>query len=293
MVRKQIGDGTTGEDQRMSVASNIQMIKQFATNKDVDVDKLERLLVMQEHLIEREAKGIFSEDMTTVQQAAKKVVAKSKSEKGKYAKYDALDAMLRPLYTAHGFSLKFDTGQGSDPNPVPQDNVRVWLYVSHQAGWTDNVHVDMPIPNRGARGNAGVMTDTQATGAAMSYGMRYLLKFFFNVAVGEEDNNGGAGGGRDHQYQTTTAPQSRSERREEKDVTPKGGGKASRPDGYDTIQKATDDKSRITDSSYKTVSSAMKRNKVPEDQFKKTFGFELRELDKRGLSQTVDWIQEQ
>jgi hypothetical protein len=38
------------------------------------------------------------------------------------------------------------------------------------------------------------MTKTHATGAATSYGMRYLLKMIFNVAVGEDDDDGNGGG---------------------------------------------------------------------------------------------------
>ena len=34
------------------------------------------------------------------------------------------------------------------------------------------------------------MTKTHAMGAGMSYGMRYLLKMIFNVAVGEDDTDG-------------------------------------------------------------------------------------------------------
>jgi hypothetical protein len=34
------------------------------------------------------------------------------------------------------------------------------------------------------------MTKTHATGAAMTYGMRYLLKMIFNVAIGDDDTDG-------------------------------------------------------------------------------------------------------
>jgi hypothetical protein len=47
----------------------------------------------------------------------------------------------------------------------------------------------MPADGKGAKGG-DVMTKTHATGAAMSYGARYLLKYIFNVAVGEDDNDG-------------------------------------------------------------------------------------------------------
>ena len=42
---------------------------------------------------------------------------------------------------------------------------------------------------KGAKGG-DVMTRTHATGAALSYGMRYLLRMIFNVAVGEGDTDG-------------------------------------------------------------------------------------------------------
>ena len=47
----------------------------------------------------------------------------------------------------------------------------------------------MDISGKGAKGG-DVMTKTHAAGSAMTYGMRYLLKLIFNVAIGEEDNDG-------------------------------------------------------------------------------------------------------
>ena len=50
----------------------------------------------------------------------------------------------------------------------------------------------MPADGKGAKGG-DVMTKTHATGSATSYGMRYLLKMIFNVAVGtEKDDDGNA-----------------------------------------------------------------------------------------------------
>jgi hypothetical protein len=51
----------------------------------------------------------------------------------------------------------------------------------------------MPADGKGAKGG-DVMTKTHAAGSAMSYGMRYLLKMIFNVAVGEDDDDGQAAG---------------------------------------------------------------------------------------------------
>jgi hypothetical protein len=50
----------------------------------------------------------------------------------------------------------------------------------------------MPSDGKGAKGN-DVMTRTHAAGSAMSYGMRYLLKAIFNIAIGEDDDGNAAG----------------------------------------------------------------------------------------------------
>ena len=68
--------------------------------------------------------------------------------------------------------------------------VRVLCYVS-RGGHTRTYQIDMPADGKGAKGG-DVMTKTHATGAAASYGMRYLLKMIFNVAVGESDDDGNA-----------------------------------------------------------------------------------------------------
>jgi hypothetical protein len=67
--------------------------------------------------------------------------------------------------------------------------VRVLCYVSHSAGHCRTYTKDMPADGKGAKGG-DVMTKTHAAGAAMSYGMRYLIKGVFNVAVGDEDKDG-------------------------------------------------------------------------------------------------------
>jgi len=106
--------------------------------------------------------------------------------KSRYASYDKLDAALRPIYVRHGFSLSFST----DPSIPPEvEMVRVICYVSHQAGHTRPYYYDMPADGKGAKGG-DVMTKTHARGSAGSYGMRYLLKMIFNVAIGEDDNDG-------------------------------------------------------------------------------------------------------
>jgi hypothetical protein len=56
-------------------------------------------------------------------------------------------------------------------------------------GHEKQYHIDMPADGKGAKGG-DVMTRTHATGSAVSYGTRYLLKMIFNISVGDDDGNG-------------------------------------------------------------------------------------------------------
>lgn len=179
------------QEQHPAVADTsaiIQVIERAAMNPNIDVDKMERLLAMQERIMARNAEQSFNVAMAEVQSQIRQVAADANNPqtRSKYASYSALDKALRPIYTHSGFSLSFDTGEGA-----PQDWVRVVCYVSHRDGHSRTYHADMPADGKGAKGG-DVMTKTHAAGSAMSYGMRYLLKLIFNVAVGEDDDDGNA-----------------------------------------------------------------------------------------------------
>ena len=168
----------------------VAVIERAAMNPDVDIEKMERLLVMQERIMARNAETAFNGAMSSAQAEMRPVAtdASNPQTRSRYASYSALDKAMRPIYTRHGFALSFDTGDGA-----PADWVRVVCYVSHRDGHSKAYHADMPADGKGAKGG-DVMTKTHAAGSAMSYGMRYLLKMIFNVAVGEDDDDGNAAG---------------------------------------------------------------------------------------------------
>jgi hypothetical protein len=164
----------------------ILMIERVAMNPEADMDKLERLLLMKERMFEQRAEQEFNAAMSEAQaeMGLISVDAKNPQTKSKYATYGKIDQAIRPIYTKHGFAVSFDTG-----SDAPAEYVRVMARVSHRSGFARTYHADMPADGKGAKGG-DVMTKTHAAGAAMSYGMRYLLKMIFNVAIGEDDKDG-------------------------------------------------------------------------------------------------------
>jgi hypothetical protein len=171
------------------VPAIVSMIERAARDPAVDIDKMERLLQMQERMVARNAEQAFFAAMTAAQAEMRPVAADSNNPqtRSRYASYAALDRAVRPIYSKHGFSLSFDTEPGA-----PDGFVRVVCFASC-GGHTRKYQVDMPADGKGAKGG-DVMTKTHAVGSGMSYGQRYLLKMIFNIAVGEDDDGNRAGG---------------------------------------------------------------------------------------------------
>lgn len=166
--------------------SGVGMFERLARDPNTSVEKIERLMALWERGEARKAVAAFNVAMTAAQTEMHAIApdAYNPQTKSKYASYEALDRVMRPIYTKHGFALSFNTGDA----PVAE-YVRVLCDVTHLGGHAKPYQADMPADGKGAKGG-DVMTKTHAAASAMSYGMRYLLKMIFNVAVGEDDDDG-------------------------------------------------------------------------------------------------------
>lgn len=170
--------------------SAMQMFERLASNPNASVETVERLMALWERSEAKRAELAFNAAMAAAQKEMEPIAADQTNNQthSRYASYAALDRVLRPIYTKHGFALSFNTGDATKA-----EDVRVICDVSHIGGHSKPYKVDMPADGKGAKGG-DVMTKTHATGSAMAYGMRYLLKFIFNVAVGEQDDDGNKAG---------------------------------------------------------------------------------------------------
>jgi hypothetical protein len=178
---------------RTETAAILNMIERASRDPAVDVDKLERLLQLRDNAIARQGEDDFNAAMSDAQGKMGRVSADASNPqtRSKYASFAALDRALRPIYAKHKFALSFDS------ETVSETVVRVKCYVTHRTpgspGHTRMYHIDMPADGKGAKGG-DVMTKTHATGAAVTYGRRYLLLMIFNIAVGEDDDGNAAAG---------------------------------------------------------------------------------------------------
>lgn len=174
------------EEQALTIVAKPTMMDllSLALHKEAAIDVIERLAALQREQMDLEAKVEFDDALGGIQAEIKRIAPDldNPQTRSKYASYAAIDRKIRPLFP-RGFSLSFTT-----EDCPKEDHIRVVGFASYH-GHTRKYQVDMPCDGKGAKGN-DVMSKTHAAGAAMSYGMRYLVKGIFNIAVGDEDDDG-------------------------------------------------------------------------------------------------------
>lgn len=171
------------------------LIERCIRDPGIDILRITQLMEIRDRENAIRSESMFDLAMAEAQQQMQPIRAnaENKHTNSQYATYGALDAEMRPIYTRHGFSISFDT------EDAPRENmVRVIAIVKHTGGHKTLRRIDMPADGQGAKGGS-VMTRTHATGSAVSYGMRYLLKMIFNIVTtnDRDDDDGNRAGTRD------------------------------------------------------------------------------------------------
>ncbi len=139
------------------------MIERLASNPGVDVEKLQKLIDMQERIIAHEIPTIAE---------------RARTDKTSYAPLEDIIEVIRPIYSRHGFSLGFQT-EWPDAKTV-----RVIGILTHTAGHARRSEFICGADQTGSK-NA-----IQALGSTVSYGKRYTTKDLFCIVTREEDDDG-------------------------------------------------------------------------------------------------------
>jgi hypothetical protein len=182
-------DENKGTDVIVSPTANMDLIERLVSNPDVDVEKLQKVLDMQEHAMDKAAQRDFNAAMVVAQKNMP-IVGKDKNNnqtQSKYSSYEAILKATKPVYTAAGFSVSF-----YEEDAKSEGEIRVCADIMHEGGCTVKRHVDIPLDNAGIAGKVN-KTNTHAKGSSISYGRSYLIKMIFNIPTGDEDDGNGAG----------------------------------------------------------------------------------------------------
>jgi hypothetical protein len=178
-------------DEKDREAAIINVIARAASDPNTDVDKLERLLAMQERVLQRAAEQAFNVAMREAQEEMGPVLKNRKNSEthSTYADLEQVSKLMDPIIYKHGFSMSFGTGDCPYPS-----HYRVTCDVSHIGGFSKHYQADVPIDNTGPKGSKN-KTDTHGFGSALSYGRRYLKLLIFDIATTDDDGRAAGNGG--------------------------------------------------------------------------------------------------
>lgn len=163
---------------RAGVDPMLDMMERLASNKDVDVVKLQALIDMQKDIMAVNSKAAFNAAFAKLQQQLPTVVEKGKTNNGRYATLEDIVETVRPILGAHGFSLSHRT-EWPDARTV-----KVIGILTHEQGYARESEF---LAGADTSGNKNGI---QALGSAVSYGRRYTTKDLLNIVTKEEDDDG-------------------------------------------------------------------------------------------------------
>lgn len=174
----------------------LSVIERVATNPDADIAKLEKMLDMQERILTRNAMVAFNAAMAEMQSDIP-VIAKSGAivvngqERSKYARFDDIMKVIKPVLQQHGFAVSFRTESG-------EGMVKVTGILMHREGHREETSMALPLDSSGSKNTV------QAIGSSTAYGKRYVLCALLNIATGDEDDDANALGNLDELADTIT-----------------------------------------------------------------------------------------
>lgn len=163
----------------------VSIIERAARDPNVDIDKMERLLQMQERVLARTAREAYAAAFADMQERLPTIQEKGRGDKGmKYALWEDVNAAIKPVLAEHGFGISFKTGRQND-------RVTVTAILTHRQGHSEETTLELPIDTSGSK-NA-----VQAVGSSTSYGKRYTAQALLNLTSRdgfERDDDGRASG---------------------------------------------------------------------------------------------------
>jgi hypothetical protein len=165
------------------------MVERILTDPTADVAKLHALLDVNERILNRNAKSAFDEAFSRMWPELPEIDEKGAirnkdgSVKSRYAKYEDIQAAVRPLLKEYGFALRHRTEWPADKPGI----IRIVGILSGHGHSEESVFEAPPDKN-------DYRTAIQDQGSTISYGKRYTTEDLLNIITRGVDRDGQGGG---------------------------------------------------------------------------------------------------
>lgn len=156
-------------------SATLSMIERVATNDTVPIDRLDKLLDMQERIMDRQARIDFDSAHSRLTAEIPKVPRNGKSHNGSYSTLDDINKYISPILSRHGFSVSFNVTQ-------TDKMVRVTANLKHEGGHSESTSLTLPYDDSGRK------STIHQIGSSVSYGKRYTISALLNISTGDDDD---------------------------------------------------------------------------------------------------------
>ena len=163
-------------------ATLLAVISRAASDPNVDIGKMERLMAMHERMLAQQAVVAFNESLSDMQDKLPSVGERGgiKDRNGNvqstYALWEDINQAIKPVLQKHGFALSFRTDCA--------EGISVTAVLSHKGGHREETTIKLPADATGSK-NA-----VQAVASSVSYGKRYTAGALLNLTSHGEDDDG-------------------------------------------------------------------------------------------------------
>ena len=154
-----------------------QKLMEMAISSNADVDKLEKLMDLQDRWEQKEAKKAFNQSMSRFQSQCPVIQRTKNGHNFKYAPMCDVIAQVKQLEADCGLSHRFE-------QDTQNESISITCVVSHVDGHSEKLRLEALADQTGSK-NA-----VQAIGSTISYLQRYSFLGSFGIATADEDMDG-------------------------------------------------------------------------------------------------------
>lgn len=164
----------------------LQFLERAASNPEIDVDKLERIMAMHKDMLALKAQGEFTVAMAKAQAEMPPVACDKVNQhtKSPYPSMEAVQDAIKDTYLENGFTCTFSEGD------APANGlIHVIGTVRHIGGHVEIYNRYAPADTAGPSGTKN-KTEVQGSQSTVSYVSRRMLCAIFGVTIVGDDKDG-------------------------------------------------------------------------------------------------------
>lgn len=166
------------ETKAVSPIATPATLLQMAVENGAELEKLEKLMDLQDRWNADQAKKDFAEALGRFQAELSPIIKRKKGHNSMYADIDDIAQAIRPIMDSNGLSYAFNQEQDAT-------GIMVTCTVRHKSGHSESNTMGAPFDTSGGKNSI------QAIASSVTYLRRYTLTGALGITTGEDDNDGG------------------------------------------------------------------------------------------------------